>query len=163
MADHGMQFALSLHQMHEDLMDLSNYMERSRKQWKQDGQSNEKKVKDAESLMDKAKSRYDSLAEDYDRVRTGDKGTGRVFTVKGPKSVEKHEEDLSRKVQSADSDYASKVQAAQVARQENINSHRPQALKALQALIRECDAALVLQTQKFGESDRSKTKGMLLM
>ncbi|KAI7166151.1 hypothetical protein KC352_g25919, partial [Hortaea werneckii] len=47
MADNGMQFALSLHQMHEDLNELSNNMERGRKQWKHDGLDAEKRASDA--------------------------------------------------------------------------------------------------------------------
>jgi len=151
MGDHGIQFGLSLQQMYEDLTELSNNMERSRKHWKQVGSENEKKVKDAESLMEKAKSRYDSLAEDYDRARTGDRSGGRVLTIKGPKSAERHEEDLNRKLQAADADYASKVQGAQAARQENLSTARPQAVRTLQELIRESDAGLVLQLAKFGE------------
>lgn len=151
MADHGIQFALSLHQMHEDLTELSNNIERGRKQWKQEGLNAEKKVKDAESSMEKAKARYDSLAEDYDRARTGDRSGGRVLTMKGFSSAERHEEDLNRKLQAADADYASKVQGAQAARQENISTARPQTIRALQELIKECDAGLTLQLQKFGE------------
>lgn len=151
MSDHGIQFALSLNQMQEDLNELSNNMERGRKHWKSEGMNSEKKVKDAESAMEKAKARYDSLADDYDRARTGDRTTGRVFTVKGPKSAEKHEEDLLRKLQAADSDYATKVQGAQNQRQENIMSSRPQAVRAIQELIKECDSALTLQLQKFGK------------
>lgn len=151
MADHGIQFALSLGQMHDDLTELSNNIERGRKHWKQEGLSSEKRVKDAESTMEKAKSRYDSLAEDYDRARTGDRSGGRVFTVKGPKSAERHEEDLNRKLQASDADYAAKVQGAQAARQENISTARPQAVRALQELIKECDAGLTLHLQKFGE------------
>ena len=72
LADNGMQFALSLHQMHEDLNELSANMERGRKQWKHEGLDSEKRASDAEAAMQKAKSKYDSLAEDYDRARTGD-------------------------------------------------------------------------------------------
>lgn len=149
MAEHGIQFAISLHKMHEDLTELSNNMEKGRKHWKTEGLNNEKKVKDAETLMDKARSRYDSLAEDYDRTRTGDK-TGRVFGIKGPKSAEQREEDLYRKVQAADVDYQQKVQAASSLRQENLVSSRPHAIKTLQELINECDSGLTLQLQKFG-------------
>lgn len=155
MADNGVQFALSLHQMHEDLHDLAANIERGRKQWKQNGLSAEKRVQDAESMMEKAKSRYDSLAEDYDRAKTGDKQSGRVFGLKGPKSAVQHEEDLHRKVGQADSDYSAKVQAAKSQRQELVNTLRPQAIKALQELIHECDAVLTLQLQKFGESESS--------
>ncbi|KAI4157407.1 MAG: hypothetical protein L6R39_000689 [Caloplaca ligustica] len=149
LADNGVQFALSLHQMHEDLHDLATNIERGRKQWKQTGLSAEKRVQDAEALAEKAKAKYDSLAEDYDRARTGDKQSGRVFGLKGPKSAAQHEEDLHRKMQAADSDYSSKVQAAQSQRQELVSTHRPQAVKAILDLINECDAGLTLQLQKF--------------
>ena len=151
MADNGVQFALSLHQMHEDLQDLAGNMERGRKQWKQNGLSAEKRVQDSEALMDKAKAKYNSLAEDYDRARTGDKQSGRVFGLKGPKSAAQHEEDLQRKVQQADADYQSKVQTAKSQRQELVNAQRPQATRALQDLINECDFGLTLQLQKFGK------------
>ena len=150
MADNGVQFALSLHQMHEDLHDLSTNMERGRKHWKQNGLSAEKRVQDSESMMEKAKTKYDALAEDYDRARTGDKQSGRVFGLKGPKSAAQHEEDLNRKVQAADSDYQSKVQLARSQRQELISTLRPQAVKSLLELINECDSGLTLQLQKFG-------------
>lgn len=149
MADNGVQFALSLHQMHEDLHDLAANMERGRKHWKQTGLSAEKRVQDSESLMEKAKSKYDSLAEDYDRTRTGDRQSGRVFGLKGPKSAAQHEEDLLRKVQQADSDYSSRVQSAKNQRQELVSTLRPQAVRALQDLINECDSGLTLQLQKF--------------
>lgn len=152
MADNGVQFALSLHQMHEDLHELAANVERGRKNWKQNGLAAEKRVQDSENLMEKAKAKYNSLAEDYDRARTGDKQSGRVFGLKGPKSAAQHEEDLQRKVQQADADYSSKVQTAVSQRQELVSTLRPQAIKALQDLINECDSGLTLQLQKFGRS-----------
>ncbi|KAI4110651.1 MAG: hypothetical protein LQ339_001227 [Xanthoria mediterranea] len=149
LADNGVQFALSIHQMHEDLHDLAVNIERGRKQWKQTGLNAEKRVQDSEALMEKAKAKYDSLADDYDRARTGDKQSGRVFGLKGPKSAAQHEEDLNRKMQAADADYASKVQTARSQRQELISTQRPQAVKAILDLINECDAGLTLQLQKF--------------
>lgn len=149
MADHGQQFAVSLQQMADDLHELASNIERGRKQWKQTGLSAEKRVVEAESAAEKAKAKYDSLAEQYDRVRTGDKQGGK-FGLKGPKSAAQHEEELLRKVQNADSDYSSKVQAAQVARQELVATHRPQAVFNIQQLIAECDSGLSLQLQKFG-------------
>ena len=151
MADNGVQFALSLHQMHEDLHELATDKERGRKQWKQTGLTAEKRVQDSETAMEKAKLKYDSLAEDYDRARTGDKQSGRVFGLKGPKSAAQHEEDLHRKVQAADSDYSSKVNTLQSQRQELLGTSRPQAVAALQELIEECDSGLTLQMQKFGQ------------
>ena len=149
MADNGIQFALSLHQMHEDLSDLATEKERGRKQWKQTGLTAEKRVQDSESAMEKAKTKYNSLAEDYDRARTGDKQSTR-FGLKGHKSAAQIEEDLYKKVQAADSDYSSKVQTAQGMRRELVTTSRPQAIQAVQQLISECDSGLALQLQKFG-------------
>ena len=151
MADNGSKFYLSLHQMHEDLQELAVEKERGRKQWKQSGLNAEKRVQDAEVAMEKAKSKYDALAEDYDRARTGDKQSGRVFGLKGPKSAAQVEEDLNRKVQGADADYAQKVKTAQNLRQELVITLRPLAVRAIQDLINECDSGLTLQMQKFGK------------
>ena len=156
MAENGITFSRSLFQMQEDLKEMSNNIERGRKHWKQEGLNNEKKVKEAESQLEKAKSRYDNSAVSYDKARTGD-SSGRAFGIKGPKSAEQREEDLHRKVQAADADYAAKVQAAQAQRQENISLLRPQAVKALQELITECDSALTLQLSKFGMSSKRKS------
>jgi hypothetical protein len=148
MADHGLHFAMSLQQMSEDLLELAGNMERGRKHWKQSGLNAEKRVQDSEATMEKAKARYYSLAEQYDRARTGDRQTGR-FGLKGPKSAAQQEEDLYRKLQAADSEYAARVQAAQDQREELKSTLRPQAVTALRELIAECDAGLTLQLQKF--------------
>ena len=153
MVENGHGFSLSLHQMHEDLLELAMNMERGRKHWKQAGMNAEKRVQDSELLMEKAKAKYDSLAEDYDRARTGDRQSGKIFGLKGPKSAAQHEEDLHRKLQAADAEYASKVKSANTQRQELFSILRPQALKALQDLIAECDSGLTLQLQKFGTSN----------
>lgn len=147
MSDHGLQFAMSLHQMSDDLQEMASNIERGRKHWKHAGLSSQQRLQDAEGAMAKAKNKYDTLAEQYDRARTGDRQSGR-FALK-TKSAAQQEEDLNRKVQAADADYASKVQAARASRQELITSLRPQAVRALTELIMECDSALTLQLQKF--------------
>ncbi|KAF3482324.1 uncharacterized protein GIQ15_05083 [Arthroderma uncinatum] len=146
-ADHGVHFSQSLLQMAEELNDLAAGMERGRKQWKQNGLTAEKRVQDAESLAEKAKAKYDTLAEQYDRARTGERATGK-FGLKGPKSAAQQEEDLLRKLQQADSDYSTKVQSAQTQRQELVATLRPQAVRSLQDLIMECDSGCTLQLQK---------------
>ena len=149
MADNGMQFALSLHQMHEDLNELSANMEKGRKQWKHEGLDSEKRASDAEAAMQKAKSKYDSLAEDYDRARTGDTKGSKRIGIKGPKSAEQYEQDLLRKSQTADQEYEERVKQAKRQRETLLKTERPKAVKALQELIKECDSALTLQLQKF--------------
>ncbi|KAI0172519.1 RhoGAP-domain-containing protein [Hypoxylon sp. FL1284] len=150
MAENGVQFALSLHQMHEDLLEVAAVAEKHRKGWKQNGLAAEQRLSDVESAMRKSKTKYDSLAEEYDRVRTGEARQGpRVFGIKGPKSAAQHEEDLLRKVQAADTDYMGKVQAYQSEKASVETSTRPEAIKALRDLIRECDSGTTLQMQKF--------------
>jgi hypothetical protein len=151
MADNGAQFAISLAQMHEDLLDLASNIERGRKQWKTNGLANEQRVADAEANMRKTKAKYDALAEDYDRARTGDRQAGKKFGLKGPKSAAQHEEDLLRKVQAQDQQYLAQVNQVKAQRDELWMSLRPEAIKALQDLIKECDSATTLQMQKFGK------------
>ncbi|KAI0476163.1 hypothetical protein GGR56DRAFT_641457 [Xylariaceae sp. FL0804] len=150
MAENGIQFALSLHQMHEDLLEVAAMAEKHRKGWKQNGLAAEQRLTDIENAMRKSKTKYDSLAEEYDRVRTGEaRGGPRVFGIKGPKSAAQQEEDLLRKVQAADTDYMGKVQNYQSEKATMVASTRPEAIKALQDLVRECDSGTTLQMQKF--------------
>ncbi|KAK0656791.1 hypothetical protein B0T16DRAFT_45806 [Cercophora newfieldiana] len=151
MAENGIQFAMSLLQMNEDLVELAAIAEKSRKGWKQNGLFAEQRVVDLENAMRKSKSKYDSLAEEYDRVRTGDatgRPGGKMFGIRA-KSGEQREEDLLRKAQAADQDYMSKVQIVQVERSDLITKTRPETVKALQDIVRECDSGVVLQMQKF--------------
>lgn len=154
MADNGLQFAMSLHQMHEDLLELAAIAEKSRKGWKQNGLVAEQRVAELETAMRKSKAKYDSLAEEYDRARTGDtthRQGGKMFGFKG-KTGPQHEEDLLRKAQAADQDYMSKVQTVQTERGELLSKTRPETVKALQDIVKECDSGVVLQMQKFGQS-----------
>ncbi|KAI0971907.1 hypothetical protein F4678DRAFT_430471 [Xylaria arbuscula] len=150
MAENGTQFALSLHQMHEDLIEVAAVAEKHRKGWKQNGLAAEQRLMDIESAMRKSKAKYDALADEYDRVRTGEARQGaRVFGIKGPKSAAQQEEDLLRKTQAADTDYLGKVQAYQTEKATMESTTRPEAIRALQDLIRECDSGTTLQMQKF--------------
>lgn len=153
MADNGIQFATSLHQMAEDLTELALMAEKSRKGWKQSGLAAEHRVAELEAAMRKSKSKYDALAEEYDRARTGDttgRQGGKMFGFKGHKTGAQHEEELLRKAQVADQDYQAKVQVAAAERSELETKTRPETVQALQDIVRECDSGLALQMQKFG-------------
>ncbi|OAA75235.1 Rho GTPase-activating protein domain protein [Akanthomyces lecanii RCEF 1005] len=151
MAENGIQFAASLHQMYEELNELAINSERSRKTWKTDGLSAEQKVADLEQTMRKSKAKYDSLAEEYDRARTGEgRQGGKVLgAFKAHKSAAQQEEDLLKKAQNADQTYYSHVQTLQSEKSQLESSHRPRAIKALQDLVSETDSATTLQMQKF--------------
>lgn len=132
--------------MTDQLLELANNSERGRKHWKQTGLNAEKRVQDAQLAMEKAKAKYNSLSEQYDRVRTGERAGGK-FGLK--KSGAQEEENLSRKLEAADGDYSFKAQAAQTMQQELLSTLRPQAVNALQELIFETDAGLTVHIQKF--------------
>ncbi|KAI9163404.1 RHO GTPase-activating protein RGD1 [Paramyrothecium foliicola] len=150
MAENGIQFASSLHQMHDDLLELAAVAERSRKGWKANGLAAEQKVADLEQAMRKSKTKYDSLADEYDRARTGElKQSGKVFGAFKNKSAAQQEEELQKKVQAADQVYHNHVQTLQAEKAQLQATIRPEAIKALQELIRETDSGLTLQMQKF--------------
>lgn len=146
MADHGLQYCNALFGMSEELNELAANTERGRKHWKQTGLNAEKRVQDAEAAMEKAKHRYFSVAEQYDRARTGERQSGK-FGLR--KQGAQAEEDLRHKVEAADAEYASKVEAAQSQRNDLLSTYRPQTVTALQELIKEVDAGLSVQAQKF--------------
>lgn len=150
MAEKGVSFATSLIQMHDDLLELIHMVDRNRKIWKSSGLAAEQKVADLEQAMRKSKAKYDSLAEEYDRARTGDSRKG--FGLKGPKSAAQHEEDLFKKTQTADATYHSNVQTLQSEKATLLNSTRPETISALKDLIKETDSGLLLQMQKYGGS-----------
>jgi len=149
-ADNHNNFALSLHQMYEDLNELGNHIDRGRRDWKSRGLAAEAKVTSAEAAAEKAQSKYNNLAEDLERVKTGEKA-GKSFGFKGIKTGSQHEGELLRKVQAADEDYSSKVQYSQSQRRELVQILRPQAIKALTELCTECDIALMAIMQKYGK------------
>lgn len=152
MAENGSQFAASLHQMQEELLELVANGERGRKIWKTNGLAAEHKVADLEQVMRKSKAKYDSLAEEYDRARTGEgRQGGKVLgAFKAHKSAAQQEEDLLKKVQTADQTYQSHVQTLQNEKTHLEKSARPEAVRALRNLITEIDSGVALQMQKFG-------------
>ena len=138
--------------MSVDIDTLAHEIERGRKHWKSTGLAAEQRMQEAERLLEKAKQKYDSLAEDYDNAKTGDRSSGKHFGLRGVKSAAQHEEDLQRKLAAADQDYQVKVQNAQQLRQDLVSTSRPQAVQALKQLVKECDSGVALQLQKFGKS-----------
>ncbi|KAH7019928.1 hypothetical protein EDB80DRAFT_211191 [Ilyonectria destructans] len=150
MAENGMSFASSLHQMHDEIIELAANAERNRKTWKTNGLSAEQKVADMEQAMRKSKAKYDTLSDDYERVKMGEaRQSGKMFgALKGHKSAAQHEEELLKKVQAADQTYHGHVQALQAEKATLLSTTRPEAVRTLQDLIREIDLGVSLQMQK---------------
>lgn len=158
MAENGSHFAASLHTMHDDLVDLAMHAERNRKTCKTNGLAAEQKVQDMESQMRKSKTKYDSLADEYERARTGEgRQTGKVLNAFKNKSAAQQEEDLMKKVQAADQTYKGHVTTLQTEKSHLENSMRPETVKSIQDLVMEIDSGLSLQMQKFGKSHKAAT------
>jgi hypothetical protein len=151
LANNGFNFARTLHDMHNDLVELCDVAERHRKSWKVTGLSAEERVADFEQTTKKSKARYDALAEEYDRARTGDTRQGSKISIfKISKSMAQQEEELLRKVQGADQAYHGQAQALQSERKKLLGTTRPETVKALQELIVETDAVVSLHLHKYG-------------
>ncbi|ANB13929.1 Rgd1p [Sugiyamaella lignohabitans] len=145
--DAARSFTTALVTMQKELANLSATVDKSRKSIKESALRHERQLLEAEQQAEKAKSKYDSLAEEFDKVRTGDP-TKNKFGFMHSKGAQ-HEEELHKKVQTAESDYKQKVENAQRLRSEQINKNRPAAIKQLKDLILECDSAMSFQLQKY--------------
>lgn len=162
MADNGIHFAATLLQMNEELLEAAGTAERNRKSWKATGLAAEQKVVDLEVAMRKSKAKYDSLAEEYDRARTGESrpGGGKVLgAFKAHKSAAQQEEELLKKVQAADQMYHSAVNSLQTEKAQLQNTTRPELVKSLQESIREIDSAVGMQMQKFALNNENLLLG----
>lgn len=150
MAENGSHFAASLQQMHDDLVDAATAAERSRKTWKTNGLAAEQKVADLEQAMRKCRSKLDTLAEDYERVRTGEsRQTGKVLNAFKNKSAADQEMELKKKVEHADQNYRQAVETYRGEKQLLETTTRPDAVHQIRNHVRELDAGLGLQMQKF--------------
>ncbi|KAK9455986.1 hypothetical protein V1511DRAFT_496222 [Dipodascopsis uninucleata] len=156
LADQSSKFSIALMKMHDELSDLCKTTEKARKQLKESGLRYEKTVVDAEQAAEKAKQKYDSLCEEFERVRIGDpskRSTGLKF--KSQKSGPQQEEELHKKVMGADSDYSQKVQAATNLLKDLLHKHRPDTVRQLRGLISSFDAGLSLHLQRFANLTES--------
>ncbi|KAL7787971.1 hypothetical protein V8C37DRAFT_389215 [Trichoderma ceciliae] len=162
MADNGIQFAATLLQMNEELLEAAGNAERNRKVWKANGMAAEQKVVDLEAAMRKSKAKYDSLAEEYDRARTGESrpGGGKVLgAFKAHKSAAQQEEELLKKVQTADQIYHSAVTSLQTEKAQLQTTTRPDIVKSLQEAVREIDSAVGMQMQRFALNNENLLLG----
>jgi hypothetical protein len=133
--------------MYDELTSLIGTVSRSRKLIKDEHKRKEKECIDAISAADKSKTKYNHLCEDLDRLKTSDPNK-KSFSLKN-KTIEQQEDELTRKVDTADQEYKLKVQVCKKLKDEILVIHRPNNTKKLKNLILELDIALNLQLQKY--------------
>ncbi|GAA6053119.1 hypothetical protein JCM3770_002862 [Rhodotorula araucariae] len=166
LGDNRLKFAAQLGEMSDELAVLGKEVEKNRKATKDLGARLEKGLQEQEGLVDKARTRFDSAAEELERLlllkqgesitptsipHAGASGAnpskGRSFgkamsKLKGPKNAAqfaKQEEDVrSRMGQSSDA-YRAQVAGAQSVRQEYFNLQLPRILRSLKESVDELD------------------------
>ncbi|KAL6453440.1 LOW QUALITY PROTEIN: RGD1 RHO GTPase-activating protein RGD1 [Candida maltosa Xu316] len=143
----GNSYVTALNTMYDELTSLIGTISRSRKLLKDEHKRKEKDCMDAISAAEKAKTKYNHLCEDLDRLKTSDPNK-KSFSLKN-KTIEQQEDDLTRKVDAADQEYKSKVSVCKKLKDELLVIHRPNNSKKLKNLILEMDIALNLQLQKY--------------
>ena len=140
-------YVVALNTMYDELTSLIGTIGRTRKLIKDEHKRKEKDCIDAIITAEKAKTKYNHLCEDLDRLKTSDPNK-KSFSLKN-KSVEQQEDELSRKVDTADQEYKLKVATCKKLKDEILVIHRPNNTKKLKNLILEMDIALNLQLQKY--------------
>ncbi|KAI5958277.1 RGD1 [Candida theae] len=143
----GSSYVTALNTMYDELTSLIHTITRSRKTIKDEYRRKDKECMDAISAADKAKTRYNHLCEDLERLKSSDPSK-KSFSLKN-KTVEQQEDDLQRKVDLADQEYKSKVATCKKLKDEILVLHRPNNAKKLKNLILEMDIALNVQLQKY--------------
>lgn len=143
----GSSYVTALNTMYDELTSLVHTITRSRKTIKEEYRRKDKECIDSISAADKAKTRYNHLCEDLERLKNSDPSK-KSFSLKN-KTVEQQEDDLQRKVDLADQEYKSKVATCKKLKDEILVLHRPNNAKKLKNLILEMDIALNVQLQKY--------------
>lgn len=140
--DSSQSFITAIQSMHEELSELAKATHKSRKSIKETALRHERNVIEAEQNAEKAKSKYYGLCDDMEKLK--DPTKTKLFKSK---NNAQHEQELQTKINSAESDYRSKVDTANKLRRELVATHRPHFIKDLKDQILECDAGISVQLQ----------------
>lgn len=146
MTDASAQFATNMFEMASELQQMAEVADQGRKRSKHEAIDAEKRVRDAEVAMHRARDKYNTVAERYERARMGDTRKG-TFGLKN-KSPAQQEEQLKEQADMLDHDYTAKTEMAKQTRYELDQTIKPSIVQNLSDMIAECDAGLALQMQK---------------
>lgn len=142
----GNSYVTALNVMYDELVSLMNTVSKSRKLIKEECKRKEKECSDAILLAEKARQKYYHLCDDLEKIRSSDPNKKSFLKNK---TAEQQEDELQRKVDSADLDYKMKVSHSRKIKDEILMIHRPMHSKKLKNLILELDIAMNVQLQKF--------------
>ncbi|PWY98116.1 RhoGAP-domain-containing protein [Testicularia cyperi] len=165
LADNRIRFAAKLGEMSDELNNLAKEVDKSRKQAKETGTRLEKNLQEAEAGVEKARGRFDTAAEDLERllllksgestksgeIQSGSGGGGKrtlgkaigksglLFKNKNPQQILKQEEDIRARTSTASDAFRKEVLSTQGMRQEYFNLQLPRILRTLKENAEEID------------------------
>ncbi|CBQ69004.1 related to GTPase-activating protein beta-chimerin [Sporisorium reilianum SRZ2] len=168
LSDNRLRFASKLSEMSDELSNLAKEVDKSRKQARETGLRLEKNLQDAEAGVEKARGRFDTAAEDLERLlllksgestksgeiqssggggvssgkRTLGKAIGKsglLFKNKNPQQILKQEEEIRARTSSASDAFRREVLSTQGVRQEYFNLQLPRILRTLKENAEEID------------------------
>ncbi|AMD19306.1 HBR405Cp [Eremothecium sinecaudum] len=143
-----LSYVAALQKIHDELSALLSSITKVRKGLKEQSRRLEKDVADAIHSAEKAKTRYTSLCQEREKVKLSDP-TKSKLTLRGSKTAREQEEDLQRKIDSADFDYKQKVDHSTALREAYVQKERPKIVAELRDLILEMDTSVAIQLQKY--------------
>ncbi|KAI0642328.1 GTPase activating protein [Trametes meyenii] len=165
MADNRIKFAARLNEMSDELSNLAKEVEKSRKATKDLANRYERSLQEAETNLEKAKSRFDITAEELERLLLQKEGEpfkdsamqgrspvngkrvigkavakgGMLLKGKNPQNLQRQEEEIRARMSTASDGYRKCVNDAQTVRQEYFNFQLPRILRAFKECVDEID------------------------
>ncbi|KAG9288682.1 hypothetical protein G9A89_004301 [Geosiphon pyriformis] len=152
--ENRLNFADGINKISDELSAHFKDTEKSRKNLKDAGQKYEKNILEAEQALEKAKFKYDSHSEEWERKVLEKNGdvipaskrtiTKAIFANKPKTSIQlvKMEEEASKKAAAANENYKSHLLNTNTTRHDYYNVRLPRMITALKDTADECDAAL---------------------
>ncbi|KAI9592045.1 Rho GTPase activation protein [Syncephalis fuscata] len=152
----------------EGLQSLLKDTDRARKSLREMGLKFYRGLLEAETSVDKARSKYDSSCEEWERTliqqRNGEVlSPGRKpasnplsrFKQRTPHSLNRNEEDARVRVDSANDNYKAQLALANAVRHDYFHSNMPLVLQALLEALEECDYGMQYYLAKYAFNTES--------
>ncbi|KAF8928598.1 hypothetical protein BGZ47_001521 [Haplosporangium gracile] len=164
MGNNRLELSRDLQVVSEELSAIYKETDRSRKQFKEAGAKQERIVQEHEQNLEKAKQKYDSLMEEWERAilqKSADPFAAKKSVNKGmtmsifrqPKSVSqlhKQEEEARAKATAAHEQYKAQLAKTNDMRQYYFSNILPSILKNLKDTIDESDLSLQYYLMRYG-------------
>ncbi|KAG0323585.1 hypothetical protein BGZ99_002718 [Dissophora globulifera] len=162
LGNNRLELSRDLQVISEELLTIYKETDRSRKQFKEAGAKQERIVQEHEQNLEKAKQKYDSLTEEWERAilqKAADPSTAKKTMTKGmsifrqPKSVvqlNKQEEEARAKATVAHDQYKAQLAKTNDTRQYYFSQTLPSMLKNLKDTIDESDLSLQYYLVRYG-------------